>query len=106
MKRGDIVWASLPAPVGRRPVLILTRTAAISVRSRVTVANITTTVRGIRSEVTLGRAEGMKRACVANCDEIATIPRAWLDPAPAGSLSSRRIDELNRALRYALGLGA
>ena len=53
MKRGEIWWANLPTPVGRRPVLLLSRNKAYEVRNAVTVAEITTTIRNIPVEVKL-----------------------------------------------------
>jgi mRNA-degrading endonuclease toxin of MazEF toxin-antitoxin module len=41
MKRGEVWWADLPAPVGRRPVLLLSRDRAYAVRNAVTVAFLT-----------------------------------------------------------------
>ncbi len=53
MKRGDVMWADLPAPIGRRPVLLLSRDRAYAVRTAITVAFITTTIRNIPAEVKL-----------------------------------------------------
>jgi len=47
MKRGEAWWAELPSPIGKRPVLLLSRNEAYVVRNAVTVAEITTTIRGI-----------------------------------------------------------
>ena len=66
MKRGEVWWADLPAPVGRRPVLLLSRDRAYAVRSAVTVAFVTTVIRGIPVEVRLGPADGMPKDCVVN----------------------------------------
>jgi mRNA interferase MazF len=54
MRRGEIWWAQLPGPAARRPVLLLTRNAAYAVRTSVTVAPLTTTIREIPVEVSLG----------------------------------------------------
>ena len=53
MRRGEVWWAELPQPVGRRPVLLLSRDAAYSVRTPVTVAIVTRTIRNIPVEVLL-----------------------------------------------------
>lgn len=53
MQRGEVWWADLPAPVDRRPILILTRTAAVAARNQVVVAQITRTRHGVASEVVL-----------------------------------------------------
>jgi mRNA interferase MazF len=53
MLRGEIWWAKLPPPVGRRPVRLLSRNEAYTVRNAVTVAEVNTTIRGIPVEVEL-----------------------------------------------------
>ena len=75
MRRGEIWWADLPLPVGRRPVLILTRNRAIDVRNAVTVALITRTIRNIAVEVRLSERDRMPVPCVVNLDSINTYPR-------------------------------
>ncbi len=104
MKRGEVWWANLPAPAGRRPVVLVSRDAAYApVRTRAIVVEISRTVRGIASEVLLSKRDGLPRRCVANADNVATIPKAWLD-ARITALSEPRIAELDRALRFALQL--
>jgi mRNA interferase MazF len=104
-RRGDIYLATLPEPVGRRPVLLVTRSAAIEVRSAVTVAPITRTIRGIPSEVSLSAQHGLKRDSVANCDSLQTIPKDALQRR-LGSLSPDDRADLDRALRFALEIRA
>jgi mRNA interferase MazF len=45
---------------------------------RVTVAPITSTIRGLSTEVPLGRANGLHRSCVISCDNIVTVPASAL----------------------------
>jgi mRNA interferase MazF len=78
MHRGEVWWAELPAPVGKRPVLLLSRDAAYTVRTSVTVAVITRTIRHIPVEVPLGKEDGMPATCVVNLDNILTIPKSRL----------------------------
>ena len=104
MKRGEIYWASLPPPAGRRPVVVVTRDAAIPFLTRVTVVPVTRTIRGIRSELPLGRPEGLPGDSVANCDNLVTLPKTALDPAPLGRLAWSDVRRLDRALRFALGI--
>lgn len=104
MRRGEIFWADLGPPAGRRPVIVLTRDAAIPVLSAVVVAPITRTVREIASEVPLGPDEGLPEECVAVCDSILTIPKSRCDEDPVGGLPVTRIPELDAALRFALGI--
>jgi hypothetical protein len=68
MKRGEVWWADLPPPTGRRPVVLLSRDEAYAVRALVTVASVTTRIRSIPAEVPLGPEDGLPRDCVANLD--------------------------------------
>lgn len=63
-----------------RPVLVLTRELVRPHLSRVTVAPITTTARGLSTEVAVGRANGLDHDCVISCDNIVTVPRSALGP--------------------------
>ncbi len=104
MRRGEIYLADLPKPVGSRPVLLVTRTSAIAVRTAVTVAPVTRTVRGIPTEVPLGRSHGMRTKSVANCDSLQTIPIEALRRKAIGRLSPDELPALDRALRFALDI--
>lgn len=103
MKRGEIWWAELASPAGRRPVLLLSRNEAYAVRELVMVAPLTTRVRGIPSEVSLGDEDGVPRACVVNLDTITTIAKASLrerlTPLNAGKLNA-----VEQALHFSLGM--
>jgi len=72
MRRGEVWWAELPAPSGRRPVVLLTRNEAYAFRELVTVAPVTTHIRRIRTEVAPCRKDGLPRQCVASLDTITT----------------------------------
>ncbi len=102
MKQYEIWWAVLPLPVGRRPVLLLSRTPAYAYLNKVLVAEITTTVRGIPQEVTVGRPEGLPSASVVNLDNLHTVAKSQLRRR-AGSLRPSREIEIKRSLGYALG---
>src|SRR4051812_18047241 len=101
MKRGEVYIADLRGSVGRRPVVILTRTAAARVRMKVTVAHVTTRIRGLEFEVPLGPDDGLELDCVVTCDDIATIPKTWLEKRVSLLGYAKQI-ELDRALIYAL----
>jgi len=103
MRRGEVWWAELPAPAGRRPVVLLSRDEAYDVRTLVTIAPVTTRMRSIPSEVALGRAEGLPRRCVANLDSVTTIPKRLLTRRMT-MLPSLKLAAIDRALRFALGL--
>jgi mRNA interferase MazF len=64
----------------RRLVLVLTREVALSRLRRVTVAPITSTIRGLAVEVPVGRANGLDHDSVVSLDNIATIDRSALGP--------------------------
>ena len=102
--RGEIYWADLGAPAGRRPVCVLTRDAAAGVRASITCALVTRTVRGIDSEVEVGPDPGLDERSVINCDSIVTLPKWSLDRNPVGHLDELKRVELDRALRYALDI--
>ena len=104
VERGDIVWADLGPPAGRRPVCVLTRDAAIAVLTAITCAPITRTIRGIRSEVEVGPAQGLPDQSFISCDNLITIPIALLDSEPAGRLDLDTRIRLDQALRYALDI--
>ena len=104
MRRGEVYWADLPLGYGRRPVVILTRSPVAEVRSRVTVAPVTRRSRGIRSEVPVGRAEGLGRDSVVNVDNVLTVPKELLEPDPIGSLGAAARRRLDAALRWALDI--
>ena len=101
MKQYEIVWANLPEPIGRRPVLLLTRTAAYKYLNKVIVAEVTSTIRGIPQEVSLGRREGLPHPSVANLDNVHVVPKALLSDR-IGELGGARNREVKRALGYAL----
>jgi mRNA interferase MazF len=103
MRRGEVWWAELPAPAGRRPVVLISRDEAYPVRALVTIVPVTTRARGIPVEVTLGRPEGLPRRSVANADTVTTIPKRALVEY-AGVLDVEKLTELDGAVRFALGL--
>jgi mRNA interferase MazF len=103
MRRGDVWWAELPAPAGRRPVVLLSRNEAYAVRELVIVAPISTRARRIPVEVELGAEDGMPRRCVVNLDTLTTIPKAAL-AARLTSLAPLKLAAVERALKFAVGL--
>jgi mRNA interferase MazF len=103
MRRGEIWWAELPAPVGRRPVVLLSRNEAYAVRELVIVAPITSRIRRIPTEVALGRADGLPRRCVANLDSVTTIPKRALTQRLT-SLAPEKLAAVERALCFAVGI--
>ena len=101
MTRGE-VWL---AEVGRkrRPVLVLTRTEVLDVRSLVTVAEISTSARGLAAEVALDHAEvGLDRESVVNCDGLHTVSQAMLT-VRVGEVDEAALARVCSAVSYALG---
>jgi mRNA interferase MazF len=103
MKRGEVWWASLPAPIGKRPVVLLSRDEAYAVRNAVTVADVTRTIRGIPVEVPLGPEDGLPTRCAANLDTIMTIRKELLTKRIA-LLTNEKMAEIQKAVKFALDL--
>ena len=103
MRRGEVWWADLPPPIGRRPVVLLSRDRAYRVRTSVTFALVSRTTRGTRAEVPLGPEDGMPVACVVNADDIITAPKALLQERVT-ALSGEKMTAVASAVRFALDL--
>lgn len=103
MKRGEIWWAELGPPAGTRPVLLLSRDEAYSVRDLVVVAPVTTRIRHIPSEVLLNLEDGLPKLCVINLDTITTIAKASLRDRLT-ALSEEKLKAVEVALSFALGM--
>ena len=100
--RGEVRLYSYPRPDKSRPVVVLTRSNAIGYLSSVTIAPITSTIRGVPSEVPLNEDDGMKGVCAVNLHNLITVSQETLGRRVA-QLSSRRMNEICAALRFALG---
>jgi mRNA interferase MazF len=102
VERGEVRLHRFPAPDNERPVLILTRSSALSYLSRATVAPITSTIRGVPSEVALGPEDGMKQPCAVNLHNVMTVNQENLGRRLA-QVGPRRMREVCAALAFALG---
>lgn len=100
--RGDVRLFRFAPPDKQRPVLVLTRDTIIDRLARVTVAPLTSTVRGVASEVTLGAEDGLRQPCAVNLHNIVTVPKEGLGRRVA-QLDERRLDEVCAAIAFALG---
>ena len=100
--RGDVRLFRFAPPDEQRPVLVLTRETIIDRLARVTVAPVTSTVRGVASEVTLGAEDGLRQPCAVNLHNIVTVPKEGLGRRVA-QLDERRLDEVCAAIAFALG---
>lgn len=102
IERGEVRLCNFPAPDKARPVLVLTRGSALRYLSRVTVAPITSTLRGVPSEVALDTEDGMKQPCAVNLHNLITVDQKSLGRRVA-QLSPRRLREVCASLAFALG---
>ena len=100
--RGDVRLYQFAHPDKRRPVVVLTRESAVGYLSTVTVAPITSTLRGVPSEVRLTEADGMKGECAVNLHNVVTVSKAHLGRRVA-VLSARRMEEICASLGFAVG---
>ena len=101
MTRGEIWFAQLGRK--RRPVLVLTRPEVIEVRALVTVAEVTTSIRGIAAEVDFDHEDaGLDQPSVINCDGLHTITKGSLTTY-AGSLNEDTMERVCSAVGYAVG---
>jgi len=103
--RGDVRLYQFAPPDKKRPVVVLTRASAITYLSTVTVAPITSTIRGVPSEVVLNDEDGMKAPCAVNLHNAVTVSQERLGRRVA-QLRSSRMDEICAALRFSLGCDA
>lgn len=101
MTRGEVWLAKVDRK--KRPVLVLTRPEVLDVRVLVTVAEITTSVRGLAVEVGLDHGEvGLDRPSVVNCDGLHTVSQASLT-THVGEVSEETMGNVCSAIAYALG---
>ena len=100
--RGDVRLFRFALPDKRRPVVVLTRESAIRYLSSVTVAPITSTIRGVPSEVLLDEEDGMKGRCAINLHNAVTVSQGRLGKRVA-RLSPGRMSQVCLALRFSLG---
>ena len=103
MKRGEVWDVGFPAPVGRRPAVVLTRDVILSRLRNVTVAPITSTVRGIPTEVPVDEGAGLDHPSVVSCDNLTTVPRD-LCLRRRGEVGGVVLAQISRAVTIALDL--
>ena len=100
--RGEVRLYQFAAPDKKRPAVVLTRDSAIPYLSMVTVAPVTSTIRGVPSEVVLTEEDGMKSPCAVNLHHAVTVSQRRLGKRLA-LLSTTRMHEVCAALRFSLG---
>ena len=105
LTRGDVRLYQFAPPDKQRPVLVLTRDSALPYLSTATVAPITSTIRGVPSEVALDERDGMKAPCAVNLHNAISVSQLRLGKRVA-QLSAARMREVCAALHFVLGCDA
>jgi mRNA interferase MazF len=99
--RGEVWWCELPE-IGRRPVVVLSRDAAIPRLRRTLIGPCTTTIRGIPSEVLLEPGDDpVPRISVVNLDSVESVSLGTLVER-LGRLSDERMRQICEALEIAV----
>ena len=104
LERGEVRLYRFPSPDKERPVLILTRRSALGYLARVTVAPITSTVRGVPSEVALRIEDGMKHRCAVNLHNVVTVAKNGFGRRVT-QLGAERMRQVCAALAFSLECG-
>ena len=102
VRRGEIWQYRFKSPDKRRPVVVLTRQEVLPLLHTAMVAPVTSTIRGLPSEVPVGVAEGLKHRSAINLDHVQTVEQRLLQEF-VGTLSEARMREVCRALALATG---
>lgn len=102
LQRGDIWMHRFAPPDKQRPVVVLTRQGALPHLRSVTVAPVTSTIRGIDSEVLIGPDEGLKRISAVNLNNVQTVGQRQLRHY-VGHLDNATMQAVCRALAIATG---
>lgn len=100
--RGDVRLYRFAPPDKERPVVVLTRDSAISYLGAVTVAPITSAIRGVPSEVALGIEDGMKQPCAVNLHNAITVQQQKLGRRVA-QVGASKMNAICAAWRFAIG---
>ena len=102
MRRGAIHWVALDK---KRPAIILSPDVRNRLANDVIIVPCSTTARKMVWHVQLRRGEaGLPQDCMAKCEQIATVPKSWVEPAELGTLSAGRMREVELAVLSALGI--
>jgi mRNA interferase MazF len=102
LARGEVRICAFAAPDKKRPVVVITRDSSLEFLAAATVVPITSTIRGVKSEVILDESDGMKVQCAANLHNTTTVSKDRLGRRVA-QLSSERMAEVCAALGYSFG---
>jgi mRNA interferase MazF len=102
LSRGEIWLLEMPRPDKRRPVLVLSRPSLIALLHTVTVAAVTSTLRGSPTEVELGAPEGLKRTSCVNLCNVFTVEQRRLQRY-VGTVGAEKMQRVCEALLIANG---
>ena len=104
MIRGAVHWVSLDE---RRPAVILSPEIRNRLANDVIIVPCSTSARAMPWHVRIRRGEaGIPQACMAECEQIATVPKSWIESRELGQLSRGRMLEVELAVLSALGIVA
>ena len=103
MKRGEVWQADLGSKAGKRPVAILTRSAVIPYLNKLTVAEITSQIKGYRTEVDIDQKANLPMPSFAQLDNIQTIPKPRLEKF-IGTLDDSTMKIISAKVVFALNL--
>lgn len=103
MNRGEVHWLEVE-DLGRRPVLVLTASELLDSLRRVVVAGLSTTVRGVASEVVLDEDDGVTKVSAVNLLDLRVVPRSLLVDRMT-TLSPERMAAVCHALAFVTGCG-
>lgn len=104
INRGEIWYLKLRAPDHERPVVVLSRPALLRVLHTVTVAAITSTLRGSPTEVAVGLEDGLKKPSCINLVNLFTVRQSELRRYVT-TLGDEKMSAVCRALAIATGCG-
>ena len=102
VSRGDVWMYEFRKPDKLRPVVVVSREDAIEVLHTVMIAPVTSTIRGIPSEVVIGTDEGLKHPSAINFDHVQTVEQSRL-VRHLGRVSGKPLAAMCRALAVAFG---
>jgi mRNA interferase MazF len=103
MKRGEIWDADIGGKAGKRPVLVLTRSAVIPYLSKVVIAEVTTQDKGYPTQIAIGQAANLSKLSFVSAEAIHTLPKDKLVRF-RGELPPNLITKVSRAVIFALDL--
>ena len=103
MKGGEVRWYKFKSPDKKRPMVILTRDSMLEYLTEVTVAPVTSTIRGIPSEVLLSKHDGMPNDCAINYDHLQTVSKSRVGSLIT-TLSNEKLGKIRNAICFALNL--